>query len=97
MPGRIRDYALVIGHCWRCYECRENLLADPETAWRGYKLTMEQRTLALELVDEHFATVMTLAAATGLSVQELEEAIDHPHARLRHLGVRKGDYYQINR
>ena len=39
---------------------------------------------------------MALATATDLTTAEIEQAIDHPHARLRHLGVYKGDY-QANR
>ena len=96
MRGRMQDFALVVGHAWRCYECRERLLTTPQTAWSGYKLTEEQRRKALALTDDSFQTVAALAAATDLSTAEIEEAIDHPRARLRHLGVYKGDY-QANR
>lgn len=97
MDVRIRDFALVIGHTWRCYECREALLSDPEKAWIGYKLTAEERERALALSDESFRTVMELAQATGLTTRLIEQAIDHPRARLRHLGVYKGDYSSIHR
>ena len=89
---RVRDFALVLGHAWRCYECRDALLADPERAWMGYKLSDAERRFAYSLTEESFQTVMQLAEETGLSVRELEAAIDHPRARLRHVGVYKGEY-----
>lgn len=96
MTERIRDFALVIGHTWRCYECRDSLLADPVRTCRGYKLTEAERMMASVLTEDSFSTVMVLAEETGLTTQELEQAIDHPHARLRHLGVYKSgrDYIQ---
>jgi hypothetical protein len=97
MDIRIRDFALVVGHAWRCYECREALLAEPDKAWIGYKLTEDERERALKLSDESFATVMTLAEATGLTAREIEHAIDHPRARLRHIGVYKGSYSPARR
>ena len=97
MQARLRDFALIVGHTWRCYECREILLEAPGRTCRGYKLTEEEKESADELTDEHFRTVMDLADATGLSVKELEEAIDHPHARLRHLGSYRSKEYFINR
>lgn len=97
MDNRIRDFALVIGHTWRCYECREALLTTPEKAWLGYKLTPDERERAMALTDESFRTVMDLAEATGLTTRAIEQAIDHPRARLRHLGVYKGDYSAVRR
>lgn len=102
MQERIRDFALVAGHAWRCYECREALLAEPNRMWMGYKLSEQERDRAHQLSQESFRTVMDLAEATGLTVRELEQAIDHPHARLRHLGVSRRDpsrteYFTINR
>lgn len=90
--GRIQDFALVVGHAWRCYECRAKLLTTPQSMWSGYKLSDAQRGKAMSLTDDSFQTVMALAEATELTVSEIEEAIDHPHARLRHLGVYKGEY-----
>lgn len=92
MNGRIQDFALVVGHAWRCYECRDKLLLDPQSTWRGYKLSDAQRHRAMSLTEEAFQTVMALAEATELTVAEIEYAIDHPHARLRHLGIYKGEY-----
>lgn len=96
MTDRVRDFALVIGHTWRCYECREQLIEDSVRTCRGYKLSETERTLVGELTDESFNTVTKLASETGIATQELETAIDHPHARLRHLGVYKSgrDYIQ---
>ena len=96
MTSRLRDFALIAGHTWRCYECRDLLLEAPEKTCRGYKLTEEEKESALELTEAHFQTVMALAEATQLTVKELEEAIDHPHARLRHLGVyRNNSYFSV--
>lgn len=97
MTTRTRDFALVIGHAWRCYDCRDGLLSDPNRAWMGYKLSEAERKRALGLTDDSFRTVMALAEATGLSVKKLEEAIDHPHARLRHLGVSKSIFSTAGR
>ncbi len=88
---RVSDYALIIGHTWRCGSCREQLLETPQTLWLGYKLSELQREQILELTSESFATVMALAAATGLATDEIDAAIDHPRARLRHLGVQRRD------
>ncbi len=90
--SRVTDYALLIGHVWRCAECREGLLADPEHYWIGFKLSDEQREIIRNLSDESFQTMNGLAETTGLKPRELEEGIDHPRARLRHLGVIKYDY-----
>lgn len=92
MSTRVRDFALFIGHAWRCTSCRENLLQQPEAAWVGLKLDEAQRTCILKLTDDSFQTVMRLAENAGLSVRELEEAIDHPRARLRHLGSIRTDF-----
>ncbi len=34
-----------------------------------------------------------LVEVTGLSERELEAAVEHPRARLRHLGSNRGDYF----
>lgn len=97
MSSRLRDFALIVGHTWRCYECRDLLLESPHRTCRGYKLSDQEKKSAVELADEHFRTVMDLADATGLSVKELEQAIDHPHARLRHLGIYRNRDFFIGR
>lgn len=97
MSTRIRDYALLMAHTWRCSSCREALLEQPQSAWVGYKLDEQQREQILDLTDESFQTIMRLSEETGLTVRELEEAIDHPRARLRHLGsVRNTSYVAGN-
>ena len=55
----------------------------------GHKVSDEERACILALTDESFGTMMALAAATGLSEDDLREAIDHPRSRLRHFGVVK--------
>lgn len=97
MTERIRDFALVIGHVWRCYECREQLIEDSVRTCRGYKLSDAERIMAGKLTDESFNTVERLAKGTGITKKELEIAIEHPHARLRHLGVYKSGRSYIQR
>ena len=82
---RASDLAVLLGHAMQCEECRERLLAAPERAVVGRKLSAEQRKRLLALTSEDFESAQTLAAAVGLSVQELREGTDHPRARLRHL------------
>ncbi len=91
MSARVTDYALLIGHVWRCLECREALMERPDVYWIGFKLSDSQREIVRRLTDESFQTTMRLCEVTELSPRELEEAIDHPRARLRHLGVVKYD------
>lgn len=92
MTTRVRDYALLIGHAWRCTHCRESLLSEPTAACIGFKLDDEQREAILSLTDESFNTVAKLAENAGLPVRELDEAIEHPRARLRHLAGNRYDF-----
>jgi hypothetical protein len=94
MVARVQDFALIIGHVWRCNHCREELFAKPDTVWMGYKLNEDQKARIRELSDDSFVSIQRLAEATGLNNKEIEAAIEHPRARLRHLGSVKGDYYQ---
>jgi len=94
MSARVQDFALIIGHVWRCNTCREELFEKPDTVWMGYKLNEDQKARIRTLTDESFASILRLADATGLDNKEIEAAIEHPRARLRHLGSVKGDYYQ---
>jgi hypothetical protein len=93
MSARVQDFALIIGHVWRCHECREELFEKPDTVWMGYKLSDDQKARIRALTDDSFASMMRLAEATGLNNKEIEAAIEHPRARLRHLGSVKGDYF----
>ena len=43
MTVRVSDFALMIGHVWRCTSCRAALLAEPTITLVGFKLTEEQR------------------------------------------------------
>jgi hypothetical protein len=92
MTVRVTDFALMIGHAWRCTSCRQALLADPAQMGVGYKLSDTQRTCISQLSDDDFHTIMHLAEVTGLTTAEIDAAIDHPRARLRHLGSVKGEY-----
>jgi hypothetical protein len=97
MSVRVQDYALIIGHVWRCTGCRDALFESPETVWLGYKLSDLQRERILQLSDESFQTMNRLCEETGLDAKELEAAIEHPRARLRHLGSVKGEgFYRLN-
>lgn len=95
--NRTTDFALLIGHIWRCLECRELFMSRPELYWIGFKLNDGQRSVLRALTDDSFQTMTGLAEETGLSARELEEAIDHPRARLRHLGVVKYDFRSQDR
>jgi hypothetical protein len=92
MTVRVTDFALLIGHVWRCTSCREALLREPVQMGVGYKLSEQQRTCIRNLDDDDFRTIMHLAEVTGLTTNEIDATIDHPRARLRHLGSVKGEY-----
>jgi hypothetical protein len=93
MSDRVQDYALLIGHAWRCLECRAALLESPDLTLVGFKLSEDQRERLMELDDDSFQTMDKLSQATGMPKSELEAGIEHPRARLRHFGSRRGDYY----
>jgi hypothetical protein len=82
---RASDLAILLGHAMQCEMCRDRLLAAPERAIPGRKMSAEQRERLLQLSFEDFESIQLLAAAAGLSSQELAEGIEHPRARLRHL------------
>lgn len=84
---RVRDYLILLGHTWICDRCRQRLLADPDTLLIGHKLSEDERERMHALEEESYRTMMDLAAAAGISMDELRAAIDHPRSRLRHLGV----------
>ena len=91
MSHRVSDFALLIGHVWRCSDCREAIMTQPDVYWIGFKLSDVQREVIRSLTDESFQTIMRLSEITSLTPRELDDAIDHPRARLRHLGVVKYD------
>ncbi len=91
MPMRVRDFALLIGHVWRCSSCRNALFERPESVLVGYKLDEGQRACVLKLTEDSFQTMMKLTEQTGISDRELNEVIDHPRARLRHLNGLKAE------
>lgn len=87
--ARVRDFLILIGHAWICIDCRRKLLEDTETILIGHKLSSYEREHLLELTEESFRTMMDLASATDLTLDEVADAVDHPRSRLRHLGVRR--------
>ncbi len=91
MSDRVSDFALIIGHVWRCTTCRDSLLENPKLMWIGYKLSESQRECLINIDEEDFRTIQHLAEITGLTAREIDAAIDHPRARLRHLGSVKGE------
>jgi hypothetical protein len=91
MSERVSDFALIIGHVWRCTSCRDALLENPASMGVGYKLSESQRECLTNLSEDDFHTMMHLAEVTGLTTREIDAAIDHPRARLRHLGSVKGE------
>ncbi len=93
MADRVQDFALLIGHAWRCLECRSALIESPDLTVVGFKLSEDQRERVRELEDESFQTMTRLSEETGLSTKELEAGIEHPRARLRHFGSRRGNYF----
>ena len=60
MSERVQDYALIIGHVWRCTDCRDALLENPEATWVGYKLSEDQRERIRQLTDESFQAMSNL-------------------------------------
>lgn len=93
--GRLQDFALLLGHLWRCNQCRDALLSQPELFWVGFKLDQPQRECIKSLSDESFHTIMRLAEVSGLTSAELTAAIDHPRARLRHLSGQRYDVRSV--
>lgn len=91
MSDRVSDFALIIGHVWRCTACRDALLENPQLMWIGHKLSESQRECLINIDEEDFRTIQHLAEITGLTAREIDAAIDHPRARLRHLGSVKGE------
>ncbi len=91
MSDRVSDFALIIGHVWRCTACRDILLERPHLIWIGHKLSESQRECLINMDEEDFRTIQHLAEVTGLAAREIDAAIDHPRARLRHLGSVKGE------
>ncbi len=87
--ARVRDFLILIGHTWICLECRASLLEDTEATLVGHKLSEFERERLLELKDSSFRTIMDLEEATGLTADEIYQAVDHPRSRLRHLARRR--------
>ncbi|MCB0116882.1 MAG: hypothetical protein KDD84_22440 [Caldilineaceae bacterium] len=87
LDQRVRDYLILIGHTWICTDCRQRLLDETDAMLIGHKLSEDERERVGELNEDSYRTMMDLAEATGLTMDDLRLAIDHPRSRLRHLGV----------
>ncbi len=87
LDQRVRDFVILIGHTWICTDCRQRLFNDMNTMLIGHKLSDDERERLEEMGDDSYRTMMDLSEATGLSMDDLRLAIDHPRSRLRHLGV----------
>ena len=81
---RTSDLAILLGHALQCEPCRDRLLTEPDRVVVGRKISNEQRTLLAQLTPEDFGRSETLAAAVGLSIDELRDGQNHPRARMRH-------------
>lgn len=83
-PDRTSDLAILLSHAIQCEPCRDRLLVEPERVVVGRKISNEQRARLGQLTPEDFENSGALAAATGIDIAELQAALDHPRARMRH-------------
>ena len=72
---------------------RDRGFPDARVTSFDVRLSDDQKSRIRALTDDSFASILRLTEATGLNNKEIEAAIEHPRARLRHLGSVKGDYY----
>lgn len=89
--GRVSDYQILVGHLWQCVECREAFLANPQAMLVGLKLSDEQKNILHEFSKTPFKLLERLHSENGLTEAAFQVAVNHPRARLRHLGTRKAD------
>jgi len=76
---------IVAGHAWQCPACRAKLLADPDGILVRQGLTAEERELFGGIEGSDWTTIGSLAQAIGVDRSDLENALQHPLCRLRHL------------
>ncbi len=79
-----QELLILAGHAWQCPDCRRRLLETPEKALSGHPLNASERERLLQLNDEHFTSVSSLAQALGVATNELYDAMNHARTRLRH-------------
>ncbi len=85
----ISDYCIVIGHFWYCPDCRREFMNNPHAMLKGLKLTQAQYDRLLQWAAEPTSFMDKLGSESGLDPEAFQQAISHPRARLRHLGVQK--------
>jgi hypothetical protein len=76
---------IVAAHAWQCLTCRGKLLADPDGVLMRQGLSGEERKLFSQIALSDWVTVGALAEALGAARCDLENAMQHPRCRLRHL------------
>jgi hypothetical protein len=79
-----REALIILAHAQMCEHCRERLLNDPETIFRGRAVTDSERARLSQLASTDFATLERLAETSGYDVGELTQYREHPVVRLRH-------------
>jgi hypothetical protein len=79
-----REVLIILAHAQMCERCREYLLADPASVFRGRAVTDEEKALLSGLTRADFSSTERLADASDHNVSELNQYLDHPVARLRH-------------
>jgi hypothetical protein len=79
-----REVMIVVAHAYGCSMCRDRLLADPDSIFRGRSLTPQEKEQLAQLKSGDFVTAELLARATGSTAEEINTYRDHPVARLRH-------------
>ena len=83
---RISDFDVAVGHLWHCDQCRRSFLSDPSSVMIGLKLSPDQRNVLNNLAAEPETLLDRLQHAWPTDDAAFERAINHPRARLRHLG-----------
>jgi hypothetical protein len=79
-----REAMIILAHAQMCERCRDRLLSDPSSIFRGRALTDEEKARLSELKLADFGAAERLAQASGYDLGELNQYHDHPVARLRH-------------
>jgi hypothetical protein len=79
-----REAMIILAHAQMCERCRDRLLSDPNSIFRGRALTDDEKARLSELKLADFGTAERLAQASGYDLVELNQYYDHPVARLRH-------------
>lgn len=82
---RQENLLIIAGHAWQCLDCQAKLLADPAKAVTGHRLMPDEQTALSKLTRADFATVTSLAHALQLDRHALDEIMNNPRCRLRHL------------